>query len=108
MYSIADVKYSKALLYAASDAVIDGVVVKSRGDIISNETQDKLYKDIFNEISHKSYEDVILVQTGNCVQLFLPKKDTDSKRLIFRIIERTIYLQELIKIGKILIHEIEE
>lgn len=44
------IKYSKTLLYAATDAIIDGKVVKSRNNIISPETEDEILTEIYKKI----------------------------------------------------------
>lgn len=104
------IKYSKTLLYAATDAIIDGKVVKSRNNIISPETEDEILTEIYKKIQDKSWEDVILVQEKDIVHLYLPKKDTSGKREITQTFKRPpyAYLGKLVKEGKIVLHIIDE
>lgn len=110
MCTFMNIKYSKILLWAASCAVIDGYVVKSRNDIVSDETQNELLQNILKDIENNSWEDVILIQEKDIVHLYLPQRDTGGKREILQTLERPpyAYLKNLVNEGKIILHKIEE
>ena len=72
MKIVNDILYSKAILNIANDVIIDGEVVKSRGNEINNLSNHDLNKIIMSKIQNEN-EDIIVIQEGRIQNIYGPK-----------------------------------